>query len=70
MRVLIVEDDPELSHALRDGFRDLRIEATTAATFAEGQERALLASHDVIVLDVMLPGGSGFDLCAQLRERG
>jgi DNA-binding response OmpR family regulator len=70
MRVLIVEDDPELARALRDGFRDMRVEATTAATFAEGRERALLATHDVIVLDVMLPGGSGFDLCAQLRERG
>ena len=70
MRVLIVEDDPELAHALRDGFRDMRVEATTAGTFAEGRERALLATHDVIVLDVMLPGGSGFDLCAELRERG
>ncbi len=59
MRVLIVEDDPELAHALRDGFRDMRIEATTSATFAEGRERALLASHDVIVLDVMLPGRVG-----------
>ena len=70
MRVLIVEDDPELSRALRDGFRDRRIEAITAGTFAEGRERALLGTHDVIVLDVMLPGGSGFDLCAELRSRG
>ncbi|HVB32292.1 MAG TPA: response regulator transcription factor [Gemmatimonadaceae bacterium] len=70
MRVLIVEDDPELSRALRDGFRDRRIEAITAGTFVEGRERALLGTHDVIVLDVMLPGGSGFDLCAELRSRG
>ncbi|MDE3217385.1 MAG: response regulator transcription factor [Gemmatimonadota bacterium] len=70
MRVLIVEDDPELSRALRDGFRDLRMEATTAATYAEGLERAAPGAHDVIILDVMLPGGSGFDLCAELRRRG
>jgi len=70
VRVLIVEDDPELSRALRDGFRDRRIEAITAGTFVEGRERALLGTHDVIVLDVMLPGGSGFDLCAELRSRG
>jgi DNA-binding response OmpR family regulator len=70
MRVLIVEDDPELARALRDGFRDIRVEATTAATYPEGRERAVAASHDVIVLDVMLPGGSGFDLCAELRGRG
>ncbi|HEY5218964.1 MAG TPA: response regulator, partial [Gemmatimonadaceae bacterium] len=70
MRLLIVEDDPELSRALRDGFRDLRFEVSTAATYDEGHERAVLGAHDVIVLDVMLPGGSGFDLCADLRARG
>jgi len=70
MRVLIVEDDPELAHALRDGFRDMRMDVTMAATYAEGHERAVLGAHDVIVLDVMLPGGSGFDLCADLRRRG
>ncbi len=70
MRVLIVEDDPELSRALRDGFRDLRMEVMTAGTYAEGLERAAGGGHDVIILDVMLPGGSGFDLCAEVRRRG
>ncbi|HET7631193.1 MAG TPA: response regulator transcription factor [Gemmatimonadaceae bacterium] len=70
MRVLIVEDDPELARALRDGFRDQRIEAITAATFGEGRERAVFGSHDVIILDIMLPGGSGIDLCRELRDRG
>jgi two-component system, OmpR family, copper resistance phosphate regulon response regulator CusR len=70
MRVLIVEDDPELLHALRDGFRDMRMDVTTAATYADGHERAAFGAHDVIVLDVMLPGGSGFDLCADLRRNG
>ncbi|HVA56985.1 MAG: response regulator transcription factor [Gemmatimonadaceae bacterium] len=70
MRVLIVEDDPELLRALRDGFRDMHMEVTTAATYAEGHERAVVGAQDVIVLDVMLPGGSGFDLCADLRRRG
>ena len=70
MRLLIVEDDPELSRALRDGFRDQRMEVTTATTYAEGLDRAVAGSHDVIILDVMLPGGSGFDLCAELRRRG
>ena len=70
MRVLIVEDDPELSRALRDGFRDLRMEVSTAGTYDEGLEWAVRAAHDVIILDVMLPGGSGLDLCAELRRRG
>jgi two-component system copper resistance phosphate regulon response regulator CusR len=70
MRLLIVEDDPELSRILRDGFAEHRIEAALAGTYAQGCERAALGRHDVIVLDVMLPGGSGFDLCAQLRREG
>ena len=70
MRVLIVEDDPELAALLRDGLRAQRIEPTLAATFAEGREWAALASYDVIILDVRLPGGDGFTLCGDLRRGG
>src|SRR6266404_4819734 len=68
MRVLIVEDDPELAGLLRDGLRAQRIDPTLAATFAEGRDRAQGGSFDVIILDVRLPGGSGFDLCGELRR--
>src|SRR5260370_14600512 len=70
MRVLIVEDDPELAGLLRDGLRAQRIDPTVAATFAGGRDQALLATYDVIILDVRLPGGSGFELCAELRRQG
>jgi len=40
VRVLIVEDDPELAGLLRDGLRAQRIDPTLAGTFAEGRERA------------------------------
>src|SRR5947199_708636 len=40
------------------------------ATFAAGQLRATLGAFDIIILDVMLPGGSGFELCRILRKRG
>src|SRR3989440_4690555 len=69
MRVLIVEDDPELAALLRDGLRVQRIDPTLATTFAEGRERAGLATYDVILLDVRLPGGTGFELCGELRRR-
>lgn len=68
VRVLIVEDDPELAGLLRDGLREQRIDPTVATTFADGQARAQSGDYDVIVLDVRLPGGTGFDLCAQLRR--
>ncbi len=70
MRVLIVEDDPELAGLLRDGLRAQRIDPTLAGTFAEGRARATGASYDVIILDVRLPGGTGFDICAELRRQG
>ncbi|HET7296374.1 MAG TPA: response regulator transcription factor [Gemmatimonadales bacterium] len=70
MRVLIVEDDPELAGLLRDGLRAQHIDATLAGTWAEGRDRAAPGSFDVMILDVRLPGGTGFDLCAELRRRG
>ena len=70
MRVLIVEDDPALAEVLRDGFRDQRIDVTLAVTVAEGRDRATHGSYDVIILDVLLPGGTGFGLCRELRQAG
>jgi DNA-binding response OmpR family regulator len=72
MRVLIVEDDPELAGLVRDGLRAQRIDATVAATATEGRDRVAASSYDVIILDVRLPGGAGggFDLCAALRKGG
>jgi len=70
VRVLIVEDDAELAALIGDGLRAQRIDSTRAMTFPEGRDRAALGDYDVIVLDVRLPGGTGFDLCAELRRRG
>jgi two-component system copper resistance phosphate regulon response regulator CusR len=69
MRILLVEDDPELSSILQSGFREHNIEVAREATAPEGRTRALLGSFDVIILDVMLPGGSGFDVSRELRKR-
>ncbi len=70
MRLLIVEDDVELAQAVRDGLREHGIEATLAASVPEGRQRAVFGQYDVIVLDVLLPGGDGFALCEELRRRG
>lgn len=68
MRVLIVEDDPELAALLRDGLREHRIDPTLATNFADGREQATAGDYDVLVLDVRLPGGTGFELCRDLRR--
>ena len=70
MRVLIVEDDAALAAVLSEGLAEHRMEAAVAPTFEAGRQRAVLGTWDVIVLDVLLPGGSGFDLCALLGRRG
>jgi len=69
VRVLIVEDDPELAGLLRDGLREHRIDPTLASSFADGRTRAAAGDYDVLVLDVRLPGGTGFELCRELRSK-
>jgi len=70
VRILLVEDDPEQARILADGLREQGMDVDRAATYAAGLERALRGNPEVIVLDVMLPGGSGFELCAEVRRRG
>src|SRR4051812_27675183 len=69
VRLLLVEDDPALAAALADGFADHGVSLAREATVPTALSRATRERFDVLVLDVMLPGGSGFDLCRELRRR-
>ena len=69
MRILLVEDDDALATVLAEGFAEQGHETARAASAGAGRQRATSAHHDVIILDVMLPGGSRFDLCRELRRR-
>lgn len=70
MKVLIVEDDAELRSTLQEGLEEDGMRVDVAGTYADGILRAALGAHDVIILDVMLPGGSGVELCRRLRDEG
>src|SRR5438270_860135 len=70
MRLLLVEDDPELAGILDAGFREQGMHVVRASTTPAGRAEAMRNAVDVIVLDVMLPGGSGMDLCRDLRREG
>jgi DNA-binding response OmpR family regulator len=69
MRVLLVEDDPGLSAIIRTGFAEQAIQVVAVSNYADGLMKAVLGGLDVVILDVMLPGGNGFDLCRELRAR-
>lgn len=69
MRILLVEDDRNLADVVRGGLEEREIRVVVAHTLVEGRMQAVMNPFDVIVLDVMLPGGSGFDLCKYLRSR-
>jgi two-component system copper resistance phosphate regulon response regulator CusR len=70
VRVLLVEDDTELASVIDAGFSDHHIEVVKAGSFQEASRRASLSQYTVLIIDVMIPGGDGFDLCRKLRERG
>jgi len=69
-RVLLIEDEPGLVLTLGDRLRAEGFDAAFASDGPGGLERATRERWDVILLDVMLPGGNGFDVCRDIRQRG
>jgi two-component system, OmpR family, response regulator len=68
MRVLIVEDEVKMAGLLRRGFREEGLAADVARTGDDALWMARATEYDAIVLDVMLPGVDGFEVCRRLRE--
>ncbi len=69
-RILIVEDEEGLVLALEDRLRSEGYEVTAVGDGVEGQNEAADGAYDLIILDVMLPGRDGFQVCRNLREAG
>jgi two-component system alkaline phosphatase synthesis response regulator PhoP len=69
-RVLLVEDEPGLVLTLTDRLRAEGYEVGTATDGPSGLQRAAGEAWDVILLDIMLPGKNGFDVCRDLRRQG
>jgi DNA-binding response OmpR family regulator len=68
-RILIVEDEPALIRGLKDTFLSKGYEVLTAADGEAGLKLALSAAPDLILLDIMLPRVSGFEICRAIREQ-
>ena len=70
MRVLVVEDEVRLAASLARGLEAEGFAVDVAADGPDGLWRARESNYDAIVLDLMLPGMSGFKVCALLRAEG
>ncbi len=68
-RILIVEDEPGLLEGLTHNFQFEGYEVETAANGKDGLKAALKDKPDLVVLDLMLPEKSGFDVLKEFRER-
>ncbi|MGI3167677.1 response regulator [Pseudooceanicola sp. C21-150M6] len=69
MRILIVEDDAVLADGLSVGLRLSGFTPDRVATLADARAALLAGGFDGMVLDLMLPDGSGLDLLAEMRAR-
>lgn len=70
MKILFVDDDPKLREILGEGLAEAGFEARGAADAEQARVACRESGFDLILLDVMLPGDSGFDLLRELRESG
>jgi two-component system response regulator CpxR len=69
-RILIIDDDVRLAEMLTEYLAPEGLELTSVASGIQGLRSAQREAFDLIILDVMLPGLSGFDVLKQLREAG
>jgi len=69
-RILVIEDEPSLSMAIRDELEFEGFEASVVEDGVRGLDRILSDPPDLVVLDLMLPGKSGFEICREVRMKG
>ncbi|MFA6508270.1 MAG: response regulator transcription factor [Treponemataceae bacterium] len=68
-RILVVEDDKSLSILIKDYLELSNYEVITAADGTEGLRLAIEGDFDLLLLDLMLPGKTGFEICREFREK-
>ena len=69
-RILVIEDEPSLSMAIRDELEFEGFESSFVEYGIAGLDRILVEMPDLVILDLMLPGKSGFEICREVRGRG
>ena len=69
MKILIIDDDPKMTSFIQLGLENYNYSVDIAHDGYDGKKLALKKKYDLIILDVMLPGIDGFDLCKQIRHK-
>ncbi|HSW97371.1 MAG TPA: response regulator transcription factor [Candidatus Saccharimonadales bacterium] len=69
MRVLVIEDEPKIAHAIKQRLERESYAVDVVSDGIEGYDRASVEQVDVIILDIMLPGMDGIEICKKLREQ-
>jgi len=69
-RILVIEDESSLIMAIRDELEFEGFETSVVEDGVEGLDRILKDAPDLVVLDLMLPGKSGFEICREVRRQG
>lgn len=69
MRILLIEDEHKLSHAIAKGLREEAYSVDQVFDGHQGEELAFMQEHDLIILDLMLPGRDGLTICQNLRQQ-
>jgi len=67
-RILVVEDEPDMQSGIKDNLEFEGYEVDTASDGKEGLQKILSNGFDLVLLDVMLPHISGFDVCKKVRH--
>lgn len=69
-KILIVEDDPQITKILKLNLKLSGYETDNAMTFQEAWQKIMCDHFDLLLLDIGLPDGNGLDLCQKVRESG
>jgi two-component system, OmpR family, copper resistance phosphate regulon response regulator CusR len=69
MKILLVEDEPGVVEYLNKGLRELGYEVDVALDGSTGERLASSGEYDIMLLDVVLPGINGYELCRRIREK-
>jgi two-component system copper resistance phosphate regulon response regulator CusR len=69
MKILIVEDEPKVASFIKKGLEENNYEAEIAYDGISGEKLAHLYKYDLFILDIIIPGISGLDLCKKLKKQ-